>query len=290
MKTHLPLVVLCGLISSGFAVEAPAPITAARITSPLSDGTPPAPEPEKPKLIVRPENIVSSETHEQGGRQITLRQITPIDLPPPPEAPAPVEVTPAMRALWDQRRAQFPRQELVRLGATVHRSKSAPTRSHVTLWQADENPDDSISSSPVVFWSSADFALLTSFATFQGNDGKSRSLLMTWSERDDNRISAWLSKNGTVYQAPKSPELPTGPATFKVISGQPTPATLSTIQSLHDLYNTEQPRLQAAHDSRQQAQRLAAAQAKANPPQPKNLILNYWHLPSTPAAQEGGTK
>ncbi len=293
MKSHCFLLIatVCHLASPGLAAEAPASPARAHLTSPLADGTPPPPEPEKPKLIVRPENIIAAETHAQGGRQITVQQITPIDLPPPPEAISPVEVTPAMRALWDQRRAQFPRNELIRLSATVYRSKNSPTRSLVTYWQHEENPAEASAHTAITFWSSADFALLTAFATFDGSDGKPRSLFMTWGVQDNDRISTWLARSGKVYQAPKSPKLPVGPAAFKVISGEPTPDTLIAIQSLHDLYNNEQPRLQAAYEGREKAQLLAAAEAKAHPPQPKNITLNYWHLPSTPTAtQEGGAK
>jgi hypothetical protein len=292
MNKHLlPLIVLCGLASPGFSAEAPATPSRTRLTGPLADGTPPPPAPEKPKFIVRRENILKAETHAQGGRQITVQQITPIDLPPPPEEIAPVEVTPAMRALWDQHRAKFTRQEFIRLGATVYRSKSTPTRSHITLWQPDENPADTVAFTPVIFWSSADFCLLTSLPTFIGSDGKSRSLFIAWGVQDIDRTAARYAGYGQKYRAPSAPALPSGPASFKIISGQPTPATLAAIQSLHDLYNDEFPRLQAAYQGRERLRLSQEAEQKANPPQPKNLTLNYWHLPSTPTATpEGGAK
>ena len=53
----------------------------ARIIGDIPDGTPPPPEPPKPKFIVPAKDILKSKTYQQGGRKITVQRITPIALP-----------------------------------------------------------------------------------------------------------------------------------------------------------------------------------------------------------------
>ena len=57
--------------------------TTARILGSIPDGTPPPPEPPKPKFIVPTKDVLETKSVEQGGRTITLRKINPIALPPP---------------------------------------------------------------------------------------------------------------------------------------------------------------------------------------------------------------
>ena len=132
-----------------------APLTTARILGEIPDGTPPPPEPPKPKFIVPAKDILETTTHQQGGRTITVRKIDPIALPPPP---APVETTaieldPEFRQRLADYREAHPRSTLLFLGATVFRSKDSPPRTLVRYWP--EGGRDSIT-----FWSSADFSLI----------------------------------------------------------------------------------------------------------------------------------
>ena len=69
----------------------------------------------------------------------------------------------------------------------------------------------------------------------------------------------------------------------------PTPQTLASIQSLHDLYNNEHDRLKEAYDGRERAQRQHEAELKANPPQPKDIVLNYWRIDSKDQPKTKGT-
>ena len=57
--------------------------TPVRILGEIADGTPPPPEPPKPKFIVPAKDVLETKTHLQGGRTITIRKISPIALPPP---------------------------------------------------------------------------------------------------------------------------------------------------------------------------------------------------------------
>jgi hypothetical protein len=290
MKTnHLILVVLCGLISSGGSDQAP--VTAARITSPIADGTPPPPAPEKPKFVVRPQKVLSRETHFEGGRKITLQKITPIELPPPPEAVVPREVTPAMRELMAQYRAQHARKTIVPLSAIIYRSARSAPRTLVTYSPQPDRPLDGKPAIPVpsvTFWSSADFALLLGFADFKGSDGQTRSLMMSWNSYDLETLRARSLKYKKTARLPTIPALPDGPATFLITQGNPRPQDLAVIQSLHDLYNNEHTRLQAAHEGRERLRLAQEAEKKANPPQPQDLVLNHWRTPKN--NQEGADR
>ena len=63
--------------------ETAAALTAARILGSIPDGTPPPPEPPKPKFIVPAKDVLESKSIQQGGRTIIIREINPIALPPP---------------------------------------------------------------------------------------------------------------------------------------------------------------------------------------------------------------
>ena len=135
-------------------VTAPAP-SAARILGPIRDGTPPKPQPPKPEYHIANRDVLSTKTHQQGGRTITVREIKPIDLPQPP---APVEVAPTAldAAFIEQMRAYnaaHPRPELLCLGATVFLSVNQPPRTLVRYWSISHK-------SQITFWSSADFSLI----------------------------------------------------------------------------------------------------------------------------------
>ena len=87
-------------------------------------------------------------------------------------------------------------------------------------------------------------------------------------------------------ESPQIPDFPAGKATFHIVSGNPGKQTLASIQSLHDLYNSEYDRLKTACEGRERAQREHEAELKANPPKPKDIILNYWRT-EKPAAEKG---
>ena len=261
---------------------APAPTTA-RVIGDLPDGTPPPPEPPKPAFIVATKDILDTEIHEEGGRKITIQEINPIDLPPPPLAAPPADKTdPVVQARIAAFRAKYPRNELIRIGATVYHLPDSKTRTLITYWP---NTDEQ----PVTLWSSADFSLLWGFASFIGSDGKTRNLMMTWGILHIDHRQRLLAKFGKPYIAPKIPDFPQGRATFVIASGNLTIEALASIQSLHDLYNNEHDRLLVAYQSREQASLAREAELKAHPPEPKDIILNYSLTDSADQPNEKGT-
>ena len=113
--------------------------------------------------------------------------------------------------------------------------------------------------------------------------------MMTWNFTDLERRNALQRENPGQVEAPEIPAFPAGKATFIVDSGNPNQQTLASIQSLHDLYNNEYERLKVAYEGRERAQRLREAELKANPPKPKDIIINYWRAVPKSQISEKGT-
>jgi hypothetical protein len=261
------------------AVSSATPTTA-RILGEIPDGTPPPPEPPKPKFIVPAKDILETTTHQQGGRQITVRKITPIPLPPPPQVAPPLAITdPAIQERIAQAREEHPTDEFLCVGASVFLPKDSPPLSLVHIWPQGRGE-------PIVFWSSADFALISGIGNFIGTDGETRSLFLMWGVSEIETRTAIQNELGP--ESPQIPDFSAEKATFHITSGNPTKQTLASIQSLHDLYNNEHDRLQKAYQGRERARLQHEAELKANPPKPKDIVLNYWRI-ETPVAPEKGT-
>jgi hypothetical protein len=216
-----------------------------------------------------------------------VRKITPIALPPPPLAAPPVDITsPAIQARIASLRAKHPTRQLILIGANVFRSKNSPVRSLVHVWPNGGGE-------PVKFWSSADFGYLSGFGSFLGSDGETRSLMMAWSVIDTDRLTDLMAKHGREYHAPVSAELPSGKAAFSIVGDQAADSKIIvSIQSLHDIYNNEFLRLKTAYEGRELANRQREAELKANPPLPRDIILNHWHIDpvSTETTGKGGAR
>jgi hypothetical protein len=155
-----------------------------------------------------------------------------------------------------------PKQELLFIGATVFRARNAVPR---TLVRISASCDEPGKNEEITFWSSADFALLSGFSSFVGADGVARDLIMAWGNEDMDSVS-------------NIPEFPSGKATFQIVSGQANKEILASIQALHELYDHDYVRLKTAYEGREQARIQHEAEAKANPPKPKDIILNHWRI------------
>jgi hypothetical protein len=269
---------------SGGSPVPPAIPTAARIIGNIPDGTPPLPQPPKPKFIVPARDILATTTQQQGGRTITLNRIKPIALPPPPE-PAPPSAdfdNTALRERLAENRAEQPKTDLIFLSATVYRSQNVPPRSLVRYWAGGKGGQ-------IAFWSSADFALISGIHCFSDSAATIHSLLMGWGYIDTSLMADRFAAHGREYHAPDIPSFPDGPATFTIVGEQPADEILFSIQSLHDLYNSEYARLKTAMEGRERARIEREAYLKANPPQPKDIVLNFWRT-EKPAPVKGANK
>jgi hypothetical protein len=270
--------------SESAAVPVAIPTAAARIIGNIPDGTPPPPQPPKPKFIVPARDILATTTQQQGGRTITLNRIKPIALPPPPE-PAPPSAdfdNTALRERLAENRAEQPKTDLIFLSATVYRSQNVPPRSLVRYWAGGKGGQ-------IAFWSSADFALISGIHCFSDSAATIHSLLMGWGYIDTSLMADRFAAHGREYHAPDIPSFPDGPATFTIVGEQPADEILFSIQSLHDLYNSEYARLKTAMEGRERARIEREAYLKANPPQPKDIVLNFWRT-EKPAPVKGANK
>ena len=253
----------------------------ARILGEIPDGTPPPPQPPKPKFIVPAKDVLHTKIHQQGGRQITVRNINPIQLPPPPQITPPLDITdPAIQERIAQAREEHPTDEFLCVGASVFRPKDSAPLSFVRMWPQGHGEC-------IVFWSSADFALISGIGIFVGPDGGTRNLFLMWNFSEIETRTALQKELGP--ESPPIPDFPPEKATFHISSGNPSKQTLASIQCLHDLYNNEHARLEKAYQGRERARILYEAELKANPPKPKDIVLNYWRT-EIPAAQSAAEK
>ncbi len=291
MKTT-PLVLLATLAISGMAhsedkialessVVATIPTTA-RILGTIPDGTPSATEAPRPEYKVAPADILQTTTLREGGRNITIQQIKPIALPPAPQtAELAAAPSPEFLQRLTEFRAAHPRSAIFNLGATIYQSKGQPTRTLLQLWPEGGG-------APIKVWSSADFTLIAGgISSFIDTSGSTRHLMIMPSQIDIDRMTALFASKGKTYTAPQIPTFPEGKATFQIIGDSPSPSDLTALQSLHDLYNQLHAELLAAYQGREQASLQREAELKANPPQPKDITLRYWHS-TRPAIQVKG--
>ena len=270
--------------TSHLLAETPANTTTARILGGLPDGTPPPPEAPKPGFTVKPADVLSSKAQQQGGRTLTLGEIKPIALPAPLKPTLPAPTNSAVQERFKALRQGHQETSLLLVGATISHLPDGSVRSLVTFQPLGIGE-------PVTFASSADFGLLAGIRSFIDSAGKTHDLLMSWSVEPNELPSTPATRFQRNNDLKKLPKLPPGPATYAVISGNPDPSTLTAIQSLHALYQSEQPRLLAAHQGRERTRLQEEAELKAHPPRPKDLVLHHWTIgKSTPAPVEGGTK
>jgi hypothetical protein len=275
MKPTLPVILIASLSLVGGAQEE----IRAHIPYKIPDGTPPPPEPPKPVWTVPATDVVSEKTHPDAGRTITVRQIKPIPLPEPTEPPAPVELSEETRQRMAEYLAKHPRHQMLGIGATVYRLENDVTRTLVRVWITGQEP--------VSFWSSGDFSLLSGVGTFIDNQGETRALFMMWSIFDSNRFAKRMAELGKVYSPPAIPELPSDKAAYLIHEGEADDDLLVALDSLHEILNHDEEELRTAYEGRERAAKEREEYLKANPPAPKDIILNYWRT-EKPAAQEKG--
>jgi hypothetical protein len=268
--------------------EQPALPTQAILLNDIPDGAP-APEPAPvPEYEVNPADVLESRSIEQDGRTITIQEIKPIDLPPPPEenhSPVAPIATPAFAQRLAEFRAQRKVINTLHLSAKVYRSPGNPARSLVTCWPGGNQAS-------FTFWSSADFSLIAGgIQSFADTTGQTHHLFLSWGNVEQDREQAAAIRRGVPYTPPNPPAFPNGPATFQVVGELPAPEALVPIQSLHDLYNQKQVELLAAYQGREQARLQKEEELRLNPPQPQDITLNFWRTEKpAKAAQKGGAK
>jgi hypothetical protein len=114
---------------------------------------------------------------------------------------------------------------------------------------------------------------------------------MGWGNVDIDRMSELHAAKAREYDAPDLPDFTESKATFQITGDmKPDPGEIVVIQSLHDIYNSELERLRIAHEARERARTEHEAYLKANPPQPKDITLNFWRTEKPAANGKGKSK
>lgn len=276
MKTALTTFLLAAVCLASQAQDD----TRAHIPHKLPDGTPPPPAPPKPAWVIPSVDVLSENSHDEGGRTITVREVRPIALPEPPQPAAPLVMTDEFKERITEYKEKHPRHQIITLGATVYRLENEVIRTFVQVW-------NNSGEGPVSFWSSGDFSLLSGIGTFTDNRGESRALFMMWSVHDTTRLSRMMERVGKEYVPPEIPELPNEKAAYLVQKGNPDDDLRVALDSLHEILNHDNAELRRAYEGRQRATKEREEFLKANPPQPQDIILNFWRI-EKPAGQEKG--
>ncbi len=210
-------------------------------------------------IVTDPSKIVDSITYDLGDRLLTVQELTkdalPMPLPPPVITPAPT--TP--------RRIVRPTQShgFLNVGVHVYKRANQPTRSLIhyhTSGQAEA----------ITFWSAADWSLIAGIGNLTAPDGKIWHLMCMPSIYDlDRKIFRQQ------MQPPAIPEMPAGATTYQVVSGNPTAEQMAPIALFHAYYDAHLSELQTAYQARVVEQQRLAAEAKANPPVPEDIVVQY---------------
>ena len=129
-------------------------------------------------------------------------------------------------------------------------------------------PGDSQS---VSFWSSADWSLIAGVSNLPDSNGKIWQLMGMFSHYDlEQRVG---SKR--IVHFPSIPDFPAGPSTFQIASGNPTPEQMAPVKLFHDYYDANLPTLQAAYQSKIEEQQRWAAEEKAHPTVPEDIVVQF---------------
>jgi len=128
-------------------------------------------------------------------------------------------------------------------------------------------------------WSNLDFKYLTGFASFS----KGERHFVTFMGVGD--VSSASLREESMFGIPA--DLPTGAPDFRMIQGAAGESEgYDAIVALHELYATDGQRLRVAYELRKTRQRAAEAELRANPPIPKDIVLNFWKVEPPKKAAE----
>lgn len=254
----------------------------ARLLGDVADGTPPPPP--VPPLLPDFE-IEDSMLRRLPDCKATVRLVEDPGLPPLPPAPEPPTAeqlveweawkeSPEGQAFLAEAQDWARTNRFAMISATVYDRE----RTHVR-WGLPGKPERGTTPRNFEAWSNVDFLYLGGFWVFE-YEGIRYSLLMLAGATDAEHLERGCqlaAEHGVDFHIPEIPELPEGPPAYIVTKGDPTDEDgLALMDGLHALYAKEENRLIQAYESREQARIELKACLKANPPKPKDLILNFW--------------
>ncbi len=201
-----------------------------------------------------PTKIVESKTYDLGDRLLTVQEIAKDALPMlPAPIPPPIQPTPAPD--FEVR----PHREFgfLNLGGSVYRRDGQPPRTLINYY--------SQGSGQISFWTSADWRLISGIGSLSDASGKDWQLMCMFSSYVEERRE----------EALVIPDFPAGPSTIKAVSGNPTPEQLAPVKLYLAYYDAHLPELQAAFDTRMEEQKRLAAEEKAHPKVPEDIVVQF---------------
>lgn len=171
----------------------------------------------------------------------------------------------------EERAALISRQRVVTsvmLSATVYDHK-------MTLLRWFPNGADG---GEMIAWSALDFNVFSGLHRFT-YEGREYSLMMIGIQNEDTELSRLRAALlGRPYVPVVHPELPvTGTPHFVVTCGDAGDAqALAPIAGMHELYRLEKDKLLAQYEERKKAQKEYEEWVRANPPEPKDVLIRVW--------------
>jgi hypothetical protein len=226
----------------------------------LSDGTPPPPPPPK---VPHEFKILTTEEIPLERRKMIINRVEDPGFPDP-TPPAPAVIDPATVAAFKSSPAYLEWQEKQQRTTSLFLSASVVDhRATLLRWWEDGKEYQA--------WSNVDFKYLTGFASFSKGD---RSFVTFMGVGD---VSSASLRAESMFQVPA--DLPTGAPDFRMIQGAAGESEgYDAIVALHELYATDGVRLREAYELREARRKEAEAELRANPPVPKDIVLNFWKV------------
>ena len=210
-------------------------------------------------IVTDPTKIVESTTYDLGDRLLTVQELTkealPMPPPPPPALPSTNTLRPAFKS--QQQRGFF------NIGATIYRRNGQPSRTLVSYQPQGETRS-------VIFWSSADWSLIAGIGSLTAPDGKIWQFMCMPTIYDLDRRTAFKRQ-----PPPAIPDFPAGKSICQIVSGNPTPEQMAPVDLFLAHYDTHLPELQAAYQKRIEEQQRQAAEEKAHPKVPEDIVVQY---------------
>jgi hypothetical protein len=255
------------------------------IVQPISDGKPqPTPLPPMlPNFTVSETQTLRKDVTEtppmpglppvEGRISLTVRKVVDPELPPLPEPPPPLPPDDAAtKAMLEEFSETHKGTDLVFISATVYDNSRTLLRIYLSGGDGWE----------VTAWSNIDFNHFSGFSSYRTTSPEGEAsdiaLLMGLGNVETDRMSE-LSDDSELLDNPQPPRLrdvTEGPAYVVVDGNDSEGAALETLKQMHLLYEKEGTRMREAHLSRVAEERKMREYYLANPPKPKDVVLNYW--------------
>jgi hypothetical protein len=269
MKTKLlPLLFVAALHGQDPAGE-PAELLDPIVQAPFVE-TEPAPEPER--LIIPPEDIISTKVIIRDGQKFIIQKVEPQELEPLPAPPPPRVLTPEEEEARSARLAARGEYRKLMLSCTVYDGQKTMIR-----WNSQGKQ-------PIEYytaWSNVNFHYFNAINHFKKND-TTYSFFFGVGDIDTAKMSALYARRGKTYAPPIIPALPadaTIEPTFIVTEGNPSPADLEPIVGLHELYKEHHAAMVVEYQRLKLLRQQEAAERAANPPDPKpDIIIQHWKI------------